>query len=278
MIRAIASIDLDTPCDAANLRPSAALPATLPPKEIPVLSGDAPNKVDNRLLAALSADKHEDIVTRLEPVDLALGETLAEPWAPLSHVYFPTRSFVSVIMSTDQRSKLEVGLIGNEGMLGAALVLGINESSASALVQGGGAAWRMEAEAFQRELVTNSALDFIVKRYLHVTLVQLAQTAACTRFHRVEARLARWLLMTQDRAGSATFAITHEFLAYMLGVRRAGISEAAHALQRRKLIRYRRGQLAILDRIGLEAAACTCYDRDRRTYGDTMSPSESASG
>lgn len=239
------------------------------------MSGDASIPIDNRLLAALPADKYQDILTRLEPVDLVLGEMVAHPWSPLSHVYFPIRSFVSVIVSTDQESRLEIGLIGNEGMLGASLALGINESMSSALVQGAGTTWRMEAEAFQRELATSATLDSIIKRYLHVTLVQLGQTAACTRFHRVEERLARWLLMTQDRAGSASFAITHEFLAYMLGVRRAGISEAAYALQRRKLIQYRHGQLTILDRFGLESAACSCYHADQYTYAHTMSPTTS---
>jgi CRP-like cAMP-binding protein len=243
-----------------------------------VLPEDVPRTTDNRLLAALPAIEREDIVTRLESVDLVFGETLVEPGEPLAHVYFPTRSFVSVVVTTDQRSRLEVGLIGSEGMLGAALVLGVNESPACGLVQGAGSAWRMEAGAFRRELAASTALDAIVKRYLHVTLVQLAQMATCTRFHGVEARLARWLLMTQDRVGSADFAITHEFLAYMLGVRRAGVSEAACSLQRHKLIRYRRGQLAILDRTGLEAAACSCYQADQRTYADTMSPTSSASG
>lgn len=241
------------------------------------MSGEAPDPLGNRLLAALPADEHEDIVARLEPANLIFEQSLARPRAPLSHVYFPTRGFVSMIVNTDERSRLEVGLIGNEGMLGANLVLGINESPVAALVQGAGVAWRMEAQAFRRELAASPALDAIVKRYLHVTLVQLAQTAACTRFHRVEGRLARWLLMTQDRAGSVSFAITHEFLAYMLGVRRAGISEAAYALQRRKLIRYHHGQVAILDRPGLEAAACACYDTDRRTYAHIMSPTGSAS-
>jgi CRP-like cAMP-binding protein len=242
------------------------------------LSGDDSDPADNRLLAALPADEHQDILTRLEPVNLEFGETLARPWAPLSHVYFPIRSFVSMIVSTDQQSRLEVGLIGNEGMLGAHLILGINASPYSAVVQGAGATWRMEAQAFQRELATNPTLDSTVKRYLHVTFAQLAQTAACTRFHRVEGRLARWLLMTQDRAGSASFSITHEFLAYMLGVRRAGISEAAYGLQRRKLIQYRHGQMAILDSNGLEGAACACYQADRYTYAHTMSPLEPASG
>ncbi len=240
------------------------------------MSGDSPNPVDNRLLASLPTDEYENIVACLEPVDLMLGEMLAQPWAPLSHVYFPIRGFISMIVSTDRDSKLEVGLIGNEGMLGASLALGINDSSSSALVQGAGATWRMEAQAFQRELATNPTLDSTVKRYLHVTFAQLAQTAACTRFHRVEERLARWLLMTQDRAGSASFAITHEFLAYMLGVRRAGISEAANALQQRKLIQYRHGQMTILDRIGLEAAACACYHADQYTYARTMSAAEPA--
>lgn len=230
----------------------------------------APAATANRLLEALPADELERFVARSECVTLAFGEILAEPHMALSHVYFPTEGFISLITDTDARARLEVGLIGHEGMLGASLVLGIDESPMHGLVQGGGTARCMEAGAFRRELAASPEMDRVVKRYLHVLIVQLAQTAACTRFHRLEARLARWLLMTHDRAQSDVLAITHEFLASMLGVRRAGISVAASALQRRKLIHYRRGCLTILDREGLEAAACGCYLTDRETYARTM--------
>lgn len=230
----------------------------------------APTVTANRLLEGLPADELERFVARSERVILAFGETLAEPHMPLSHVYFPTEGFVSLITNSDARSRLEVGLIGNEGMLGASLMLGIDESPIRALVQGGGTARCMEAGAFRRELAASPEMDRIVKRYLHVLIAQLAQTAACSRFHRLEARLARWLLMAHDRTYSDVLDITHEVLAFMLGVRRAGISVAASALQKRKLIHYRRGCLTILDREGLEAAACGCYLTDRETYARTM--------
>ena len=220
----------------------------------------------NRLLQALPESVQRRMLAGFESVELVYADLLYSPMEPLSHVYFPVKGFISLIMPVDASSSLEVGLIGNEGMFGVPLALGVNVSPMRAVVQGQGSALRMEAATFIREIERDEALRREINRYAFVQLTQLAQTAACTRFHVVEARLARWLLMTQDRAHANAFHITQEFLALMLGVRRVGVTKAAGSLQKRKLIRYSRGNITVLDRRGLKSASCGCYKADRESY------------
>ncbi len=226
--------------------------------------------VRNRLLAALPATERRRLLANQTPIELVISETLLEPGERIRHVFFPIEGFVSLITPGDGNSQLEVGLVGNEGAIGLSLVLGVNVAPLHALVQGAGSAWRLDAALFQRWLKSSPELRRVLNLYLYVEMAQLAQTAACTRFHVVEARLARWLLMTRDRSHSSEFHITQEFLARMLGVRRVGVTRAAGALKRHNLIRYARGSLEISDGDGLEAAACSCYAADKATYARVL--------
>lgn len=222
--------------------------------------------VTNHLIDSLPRQVRVSFLADCEAIDLAFGEVLAEPGERISHVYFPLDSFISLIASLSDGDRLEVAMIGSEGMFGMPLTLGVEKSPWHALVQGAGPALRIPAAVFGRHLARSPALQTLLKRYFYVLMDQLSRVAACTHFHQVEGRLARWLLMTQDRAHSDQLHLTHEFLAMMLGVRRAGITLAATALQTRRLIRYHRGAITVLDRPGLIEASCGCYAADRRIY------------
>lgn len=222
--------------------------------------------VENHLLERLPRQDRARLLAACEPIELVLSEVLCEPGQPVRHVYFPIQGFISLVTPVDGSPGVEVGMIGREGMLGAQLALGVATAPWRAVVQGAGGAWRIGAAAFKRELARSPALQRGLNRYLYVLMAQHAASAGCLRFHLTGQRLARWLLMSQDRAHSDSFHVTHEFLAYMLGMRRVGITAAASALQKRGLIEYHRGELKVLDRTGLEAAACSCYASDRQTY------------
>ncbi len=213
----------------------------------------------NSLLAVLPRKGYELLLPHLEQVTLEFGDVLYRPGEAFGHVYFPIDCLVSLLTEVEGHLALEVGMVGREGMLGIPLALGVRESPVRALVQGSGTALRMEAARFRRELRHNLPLQRAVLRYTHDLMVQVTQTAACNRFHDVEARLARWLLMTRDRIRSNDFRLTQDMLSRMLGVLRVAVTTAAGTLQERKLIRYSRGKIAILDGIALEAAACVCY-------------------
>jgi CRP-like cAMP-binding protein len=226
--------------------------------------------VTNRLLDALPDNDRRNLLSACEQVELAFGNVLYVPGENMRYVYFPTNSFISLLTPIEGHGNLEVALIGNEGMYGIPLLLGVDVTSMHGVVQGSGPAWRMDVGLFQRELKHSVALQQSLNHYLYVLMIQLAQTAACNRYHVVEERIARWLLMTRDRAHADDFHITHEYLAHMLGVRRVGVTKAAGALQRKKLISYSRGKVRINDIAGLESVSCSCYLEDKNTYDRVM--------
>lgn len=222
----------------------------------PVLSSDF---VVNQLIDSLPRKERRNVLKNCEVVELVCEDTLYYPEKAIEHVYFPTESFISLMATVDGTATLEVGLIGSEGMLGIQVLLGVNHSAITALVQGGGKALRIRVDNFQQVLKNNPQLQASLQHYLYVILTQLTQTALCNSYHVLESRFARWLLMTHDRAHADNFHLKHVFLASMLGVRRSGVTIAAGVLRKRGLIDYSRGNITILDREGLEAASCSCY-------------------
>jgi CRP-like cAMP-binding protein len=224
----------------------------------------------NHLIERLPRKDRARLLALCEDVRLVLGAVLCEPGHATRHVYFPVEGFISMVAPIDGKPALEVGMVGREGMLGAQLALGVATVPLHAVVQGEGAAWCLGAASFRAELARSAALQRMLGRYLYVLMAQLAGSAACLRFHEIGPRLARWLLMSQDRAHAERFHVTHEFLAYMLGVRRVGITAAAGAMQRSGLIEYHRGDMQVLDRSGLEREACACYVNDCRAYAEVL--------
>jgi len=224
----------------------------------------------NRLIAALPTLERRRLLALCELVHLPLEQVLCKPGEITRHVYFPLDSFISLIAEVDAERGLEVGMAGREGMLGVQLVLGVPREPLKALVQGEGSALRIAAEPFRAEFARSPALQQRLHKYVSVLMAQSATAAACLRYHAIGPRLARWLLMTQDRAGASHFTLTHVFVATMLGVRRVGVTKAAGGLQKLGLIDYHRGHLTVLDRPGLLAASCSCYAAGERTYAQAL--------
>jgi CRP-like cAMP-binding protein len=225
---------------------------------------------ENRLLAALPQRSRQRLLTSCEQVELRFADVVCELGDEICHVYFPTDSVISLVTVLDCNARLELGMVGDEGMLGTSLTLGVSHSPQHAVVHSPGAALRMNAANFGRHYREDGELRRLLSRYVYVVMRQFAQTAACARYHLVEARLARWLLMSRDRAHRTEFHLTHAFLAYVLGVRRAGVTQAASSLQAKTLIRYSRGALTILDDGGLEKASCACYREGNAMYAQTL--------
>lgn len=220
----------------------------------------------NRLLAVLPSREYQRLLQYLEPVSLSLGQVLHEPGKRIRHVYFPHDGVISLLSLVSPQKATEVGMVGNEGMVGVSAAFGSGVANLRSLVQGAGTATRMSASRLRMECATNAQWNRELLRFSHVLMVQAAQTAVCNRFHKIQARLARWLLVTRDRLHSNKFDLTHQLLAVMLGVRRVGVTVAASALEERGLITYSRGNIRIVDRKGLERAACECYRIVKSVY------------
>jgi CRP-like cAMP-binding protein len=217
--------------------------------------------ITNSLLAALPLKDYLSLLPGLEPVTLKFGEVLHEPGVPIRYVYFPVDCAISLLTTVESYEALDVGLVGHEGMVGISLALGTDVSHVRALVLATGTAMRMNAARFRKAFEQCLPLQRELYSYAHTKLALARQTVACNCFHSVQARLARRLLMTSDRARSEEFFLTQATLADMLGVRRTTVNEAAGHLQQRKLISYARGKMRIVDRKRLEAASCRCYVR-----------------
>jgi CRP-like cAMP-binding protein len=220
----------------------------------------------NRILQALTRPEYEFLAMYLEPVRLWTGEVLYHPEQSITHVYFPNRGTVSVIAVFADGGSVEAGMVGNEGMFGINVFLGSISTPLQAVVQLPGDGLRMRADVLKREFQKGGILQDVLLRYTQAFITQVAQTAACNNSHKVEGRLARWLLMCGDRAHSAELDLTQEFISQMLGIRRAGVSVAAGELQERGIIRYRRGCITIVDRAALEAESCECYEVVKKEF------------
>lgn len=227
---------------------------------------ESPSTTANRILKALPVEEYDRLSADLESVSMPLGEILYHPDEPITHVYFPNHGTVSLVSNFEDGTSVEVGMVGNEGMFGVCVFLGSISTPLLAQVQLPGEGLRMKADVLKTEFKKGGQLQDLLLRYTQAFITQIAQTAACNRAHSIEGRLSKWLLMCGDRANSKELELTHEFIATMLGTRRASVTVAAGDLRARGLVDYRRGHVIILDRQGLESVSCECYPMVRKEF------------
>ena len=226
------------------------------------LSAACPPRRDghqNHLLGALPAADYARLRSDLELIPMPLGQVLYEPGGKLRHVYFPTTSIISLLYVMEDGAAAEIAVVGNEGMLGVSLFMGGETTPIHAVVQSAGHGIRLKAKLLKEEFARSGPLMHLLLRYTQALITQMAQTAVCNRHHSIDQQLCRWLLLSLDRLQSNELSMTQELIANMLGVRREGVTDAAGKLQDHGLIHYRRGQITVLDRPGLEAHSCECY-------------------
>lgn len=231
----------------------------------------SPNFVGNRIVAALPREEYKRLLPHLEPVSLRFKKYLYQSHALIEHVYFPNSGVVSMLNVMEDGGTVEVATVGNEGMVGIPVLLGADCALAETLVQVPGDAVRMKVDVFKSQVIPGSPTHNLLLRYTQALMSQMSQSVACNRLHSVEERCCRWLLQTRDRSSSDKFPMTQEFLAQMLGVRRASVSEVAAILQKAGLIRYHRGQMVIIDQKGLESGSCECYHVIKQEYARLLS-------
>lgn len=220
----------------------------------------------NRILSALPAAEYRRLGSSLEQVQLSKSQTLYAPGDSINHIYFPDDAVVSLLFDVDERRTVEVAMEGNEGAVGYAIYMGGVNSFNLSIVREAGTAQRLEVNSLEMNVRDRTHLPVMLQRYIHALITQVAQLGVCNRFHNVDARVARWLLMTRDRSGSVEIRATQEAIAGILGVRRSSVTAAASGLHRKNIIHYARGKIRILDEQGLEAASCACYGFMKRQY------------
>ena len=232
---------------------------------------------DNRLLAVLPAESYQALLPFLEPLAMPLGLSVYESGGAQDYVYFPTTAIVSLLYVLADGSSAEIAVTGNDGLVGISLFMGGETTPSRAVVQSAGEGYRLRASVLKKQFETGGALQHLLLRYTQALITQMAQTAVCNRHHSVDQQLCRWLLLSLDRLPGTELTMTQELIANMLGVRREGVTEAAGRLQAEGLIKYRRGHIAVLDRLQLEARVCECYAVVKKEY-DRLLPSAMSFG